>query len=189
MAATGEGANPWWIDHAGTLKVAFRMIFGVMWGIDGALKFGAGVVGAFPGMVADSAQGQPAWLSGWFAFWQAQVTADPALWVYGTGVLELALAFALLAGFMRKTAYAGGIILSLLIWAVPEGFGGPYGPGSTDIGTGIVYAIVFLMLLELNALCGPSRWSVDRWIEKRWPSWSRLAEIRSRAPSTPDRAV
>jgi nitrite reductase (NO-forming) len=95
------------------------------------------------------------------------------------GVMELSISVALILGLLRKVAYVGGFLLSLLIWAVPEGFGGPYGPTSTDIGTGIVYAIGFLFLITLNTAFGPSRLSLDWLIERKWPSWKKLAEIRS----------
>lgn len=58
-------------------------------------------------------------------------------------VSEVLLGLALILGFMRKVAYIGGMILSLLICAVPEGFNGPYGPTSKDMGTGI-YITLFL---------------------------------------------
>ncbi len=180
-----EAVDSWWVRRTPQLKVIFRVLFGLIWGIDGSLKFTPGLVSVFPQMVSDAAQGQPAWLSGWFSFWQAQVSADPALWVYSTGIFELVLALALCLGILRKLAYTGGILLSLVIWAVPEGFGGPYGPGSTDIGTGVIYAMVFLMLMVISATYGPSTWSVDYYLERRWPWWARLSEIRSPRPSLP----
>jgi uncharacterized membrane protein YphA (DoxX/SURF4 family) len=99
--------------------------------------------------------------------------------VYTVGILEIVLGLALLFGFMRKIAYSGGVILALLIWAVPEGFGGPYqsGAGGTDIGTGVIYAIAFLGLILINATYGPSRASLDYYIEKRFPKWARIAEF------------
>ncbi len=171
----GAGAG-WFGEHARQLKTLFRALFGIIWGIDGALKFRPGVASSFAGMVSDASAGQPAWLAPWFSFWSAQAASDPALWVYLTGTLELAISFALIAGFLRKVAYLGGAVLSLFIWAVPEGFGGPYGPSSTDIGTGVIYAMTFLMLLVINAAYGPSRWSLDALLERRWPVWARLAE-------------
>jgi uncharacterized membrane protein YphA (DoxX/SURF4 family) len=179
-SAPDEG---WWPRHAQSLKTLFRMVFGVVWLIDGALKFSAGFVDAFAGKVSPA--GQPAWLQGWFTFWSGQVNGDPAFWVYLVGTFELLLGLALLFGFVRKVAYVCGALLSLFIWAVPEGFGGPYGPGSTDIGTGAVYALVFLSLLLLNATYGPSRWSLDALIERRVPWWTKLAELRNRAPRPP----
>ena len=170
--------DSWIHRNREVLKSFLRIAFGVIWGVDGSLKFAPGLVSAFPGMVQQAGSGQPAWLQGWFSFWAAQTSQNPALWVYLTGTLELALAFALILGFTRKLAYGAGIVLSLFIWAVPEGLGGPYGPGSTDISTGIIYAFVFLLLMILNATYGPSHYLLDRLLERRWPGWSRVAEIR-----------
>jgi len=177
-----EVEQGWIVQHAGSLKTAFRVIFGLVWLVDGAFKFAPGLVAQFPGMVSQVGQNQPAWLAPWFSFWSAQAAAYPAFWVYTTGALELALALALLLGFLRKVAYLGGVLLSLLIWAVPEGFGGPYGPGSTDIGTGVVYAVLFLALITLNAGYGPSRLSLDYYIEERWPKWGMVAEFQKLVP-------
>jgi nitrite reductase (NO-forming) len=102
--------------------------------------------------------------------------------VYGIGILEISLAGALVLGLFRKLAYIGGLFLSLLIWAVPEGFGGPYGPGSTDIGTGVVYSFVFLSLIIINALSGTSKYSLDYLVERRLPSWKRVAEFGQVTP-------
>lgn len=187
ITATADDGLTWWGHHASGLKILFRIAFGLIWIIDGAFKFQPGLVDAFPGMV--SASGQPGWLAPWFNFWSAQASSNAAFWVYSTGILELAVGLGLVFGFMRKIAYVGGAILALFIWAVPEGFGGPYGVGSTDIGGGIVYAMVFLMLIVINSTYGPSQWSLDAVIEKRWPRWALLAEFRSRgsrpAPQAP----
>src|SRR2546426_293689 len=141
----------------------------------------AGFADSLAQMISDAGQGQPSWLQPWFAFWSQTVGANPGFFITTIGALELALGFALLLGFMRKVAYTAGIFLSLIIWSVPEGFGGPYGPSSTDIGTGIIYAIVFLLLMIINAAFGPSRWSLDYAIERRWPAWKKVSEIRSAA--------
>lgn len=180
MTSLQVSLDNWFVRHMGELKTGIRVVFGIVWGIDGALKFQPGVAQSLSGMISDAGQGQPAWLAPWFAFWSQTVSANPAFFATTIGLFETALAFALLAGFLRKIAYTGGIVLSLVIWSVPEGFGGPYGPSSTDIGTGIIYAFVFLLLLLVNATFGPSRLSLDYLIEKRWPSWTRLAEIQSR---------
>jgi hypothetical protein len=34
-------------------------------------------------------------------------------------------------------------VFSLLIWSVAEGFGGPHTSGATDIGTSVIYVVVF----------------------------------------------
>jgi hypothetical protein len=71
------------------------------------------------------------------------VASVPRALLYSPGVFELAL----VTGFLRKTAYLAGIMLSLMIWAIEEGFGGPYGPGSADIGAAIMYAFVLIAII------------------------------------------
>ena len=185
VARLQESADSWFVRHVAVLKTAMRIVFGIVWGIDGLLKFEPGVSDSLAGMIADAGSGQPSWLQPWFTFWSNAVASNPAFFTATIGVAEVALAFALVFGFMRKIAYTGGFFLSLVIWSVPEGFGGPYGPGSTDIGTGIIYAFAFLFLLILNAAFGPSLWSLDAAIESRWPAWRRIAELRGASRSPP----
>jgi len=157
------------------LKSFIRIILGIVWLIDGSLKFQPGFVDSFSGLIKSA--GQPGWLQPWFNFWYNVTVGNAAPFVYGIGILEISLGVALVLGVVRKFAYLGGLILSLLIWAVPEGFGGPYGPGSTDIGTGIAYSFVFLSLIMINAMSGTSKYSLDYLIERRFPSWKRVAEF------------
>ncbi len=173
----GKEGRKWVVRNVSWLKSFIRIILGIVWLIDGYLKFSPGLVDSFPDLVRRAGEGQPAWLQPWFNFWSSVTTGNAALFVYTTGVLEVALGVALVLGFMRKIAYLGGIIFSLFIWAIPEGFGGPYGLGSTDIGTGIIYSFVFLSLVIINTLSGPSKYSLDFLIERKYPFWKRLAEF------------
>ncbi len=173
------GLDNWFVRNVSALKVILRVVFGVFWLIDGALKFQPGLVDVFPDMIRRASDGQPAWLSGWFSFWASTTSSNPAFFVYSTGTLEIAIGVCLVLGFLRKLAYTASLFVSLVIWSVPEGFGGAYGPGSTDIGTGIVYALASLLFLIVNAVFGPSRYSLDSRIEKRWPGWKKIAEVRS----------
>lgn len=182
MTENGSGRTAgagWWVRNAKGLKTIFRVVLGLAWLVDGVLKFTSGFVDNFLSSVQASQANAPDWLSGWFNFWATQASANASAIVYTVGTLEVLLGLALLLGFMRKVAYLGGVALSLLIWAVPEGFGGPYqtGAGGTDVGTGVIYAVAFLGLILINATYGPSRFSLDHLIERRFPGWSRLAEF------------
>jgi hypothetical protein len=76
--------------------------------------------------------------------------------VPGLGVMiVLVIAVALIAGFARKLTYISAAAFSVVIWAAAEGFGGPYTSGSADIGTAVIYAVVFLGLLALSAYAAP----------------------------------
>jgi uncharacterized membrane protein YphA (DoxX/SURF4 family) len=183
MTTSVEGN--WWARHAKWLANAFRISFGIVWLVDGILKFTSGFVDGFPGAVQSAADNAPGWLSGWYSFWVSQANGNATVIVYAVGLAELALGVALVLGFMRKVAYLAGTVLSFLIWAVPEGFGGPYSPGAggTDVGVGVIYALLFLGLIVMNAAFGPSRASVDHLIERRFPGWWRIAEFGT-APSS-----
>lgn len=166
----------WLVRNVQWLKSFIRIVFGVAWLVDGYFKF-LGDPESYAQMIQSAADGQPGWLQPWFNLWYGIVSANPVPFVYIIGIGEIALALALVFGFMRRIAYTSGMLLSLVIWSVPEGFGGPYGPGSSDIGTGIVYSFVFLCLLIINAAFGQSKFSLDAIIERRFPFWARLAEV------------
>jgi len=87
------------------------------------------------------------------------------------------IAVALLIGFARRAAYLGGALWSLAIWIIPEGFGGSFLAGATDIGTAIMYVFVVVALYSLETLpAATGAWSVDRLIERRIGWWRTLAE-------------
>ena len=130
-------------------------------------------------LIHDASQGQPAWLHPWYNFWTVSLTSTPAAFLHGIGLIELALGLALVIGFLRKTVYLGGIILSLMIWSTVEGFGGPYGSGSTstDIGAAIMYAFIFVAIIVVERSSNYSRYSLDALIERKLNGWKHLAEF------------
>ncbi len=117
-------------------------------------------------LVQGAGQGQPDWLSGWFNFWNGFVSANPTGVLYMVGILELLLGLALIFGLLRRISYVGGMLLSFFIWAVDEGFGGPYGAGSTDIGAAIIYVFVFFALLIIDS-SGRDSYSLDAVIARK----------------------
>jgi len=92
-------------------------------------------------------------------------------------LIELYLGCALVLGFLRKSAYLCGIMLSLMIWSIVEGFGGPYGPGSTDAGAAIMYAFIFVAIIIVERSSNYNRYSLDVLIERKLNGWKRLAEF------------
>jgi nitrite reductase (NO-forming) len=148
-----------------------QVMFGVIFGIDATLKFQPAFISGFKNMIVSAAEGQPAVLKGWFVFWTNILVINPTFSAYMAGTVELALAFALIFGFMRRTAYIDGFIFSLLIWTVPEGLGQIYVPGSTDVGAAIIYAMVFLLFMIIDAVTGRNKYTIDYYIEKRLGFW------------------
>jgi uncharacterized membrane protein YphA (DoxX/SURF4 family) len=92
-------------------------------------------------------------------------------------LIELSLGSALVIGFLRKTVYVCGIMLSLMIWSIVEGFGGPYGPGSTDVGAAIMYAFIFVVIIIVERSSNYNKYSLDVLIETKLNGWKHLAEF------------
>lgn len=161
-------------------KDAFRIAFGLIWLIDAGLKWEPAFRSGFTGMLREAAHGQPGWLHGWFHLWINMVAPNSGFFAYSTAVIETLVAAAVIFGFARKFTYISAALFSVLIWATAEGFGGPYTSSSTDIGTAVIYAVVFMGLLALDYETGPSRFSVDSLIEQRVSWWHRIAEIGPR---------
>jgi hypothetical protein len=68
-------------------------------------------------------------------------------------------------------------MLSLMIWSIVEGFGGPYGPGSTDVGAAIMYAFIFVAIIIVERSSNYNRYSLDVLIERKLNGWKHLAEF------------
>jgi nitrite reductase (NO-forming) len=170
-------------------RTALRVAFGLIWVVNAALTWTNEFAVHYVGYLHNAAQGQSAWSAWWFSLWIAVVTPHAMLFVWATRIIETALALALVFGFARKTTYIAGALFSLLVWSTAEGFGGPYAVGATNMGAGIVYVLVFIALIVINSRSGPSLYSVDYYIEKRWPCWHRVAELSSARKPTPAHPV
>ena len=188
QVASGRSAPAW-------PKDALRIAFGVIWLIDATLKWLPGFRAGYMSTIMGEAQSQPGWLRPWFDFWIRLQHPEAVFLAYLVAVVETLIALALIAGFARKLTYMSAIVFSLLIWATAEGFGGPYTSGASDIGTAIIYAVVFAGLLALSYYAGPARYSADYYLEKKIGWWWRVAEMRrpaiadavaSAAPAAPE---
>jgi nitrite reductase (NO-forming) len=154
-----------------------RVAFGVVWLIDAYLKWQPAFITGYATSVTEGAKGQPGWLRPWFHLWRHLANLNPHLFAYSTAVIETMIAAGLILGLARRSIYLAGILWSIAIWTIPEGFGGSFVSGATDIGTGIMYALVFAVLYTLETLpTATGDWSLDRRIERVAPWWRILAE-------------
>ncbi|MFZ0090545.1 MAG: hypothetical protein WAL63_13610 [Solirubrobacteraceae bacterium] len=161
---------------AGWTGTIVRLLFGVIWTIDAVLKWLPGYRHTYLSNLKTAAQGQPSFLHGWFHFWIQLQSGAPTLFATLTGLMETGLAVVLILGVARRAGYTVGAAYSLLIWAVGEGFGGPYTSGATDIGTGIIYTMMFISLLAFAPPARRERLSLDRLLVKRIGWWRYVAE-------------
>lgn len=151
---------PWRLKGIGML----RILFGAVWGIDAWFKWQPDFINNFTSYLTGAQDGQPAFIQGWINFWINIVKVDPHVFAHGVAVGETLIAVALLFGVMTNLTNIGGILLTVVIWTTAEGFGGPYAPGSADIGSAIIYALVFvgLFLSSAGLYLGFDRWVTPR---------------------------
>jgi len=141
------GFAQWRLNGIGLL----RIVFGIVWGIDAWFKWQPDFINNFSTYLSGAQEGQPLFIHHWIGFWINTVGTAPTLFAYGTAVAETAIAIALIVGAFTNLTAVVGILLTIAIWSTAEGFGGPYGPGSTDIGGAIIYPLVFAGLFLSSA--------------------------------------
>ncbi len=177
----GTAGRNWYLEHILGYKTALRVAFGLIWLIDALLKWTPQFSSNFESMIQAAMVGQPSSLMPWFNFWANVTSVNPYAFAFIIALVETLLALAVLFGFMRKVTYLLGAVFSLFLWTIPDAFGGFYIPGATDIGASIIYFVVFLFLILVNGAFGPSKYSIDHLIEKRYKSWRRVAEFNPTA--------
>jgi nitrite reductase (NO-forming) len=160
------------------LVAGLRVAFGLVWAIDAVLKWLPGFRDGFGTMLDQAAKAQPGWLRPVFDLWTGIPHGEAMAMAYASAATETFLALALITGFARKSVYLLGAGYSLLIWAVGEGFGAPYHPGSTDVGAAIIYTFVFTAIFLVDRF-GPNTYSLDAYLEKQIFWWHRVAEPAS----------
>jgi thiosulfate dehydrogenase [quinone] large subunit len=174
--STPTGRAPW-------PKDALRIVFGLIWLVDAILKWLPGFRANYMDTIMGVSQDQPGWLQPWFRFWIDLQHPRANFFAYLVATIETLIALALIFGFARKVTYISAAVFSLLIWATAEGFGGPYTAGSADIGTALIYALVFSALLALSYYVETSRVTLDYYLERRISWWWMVAELRRPAPA------
>jgi thiosulfate dehydrogenase (quinone) large subunit len=153
-----------------------RVAFGLIWSVDAFLKWQPAFRRSFSAMVIAVAQGQPSVLQPWFALWGHLVAGRGEALSLLTALTETALAVGLVAGVARRLTYTVGAVYALMVWSVAEGFGGPYVLGTTpDVGAALIYAVLFVALLLLEAGQGTGAWSVDAVLRRHPARWRHLA--------------
>lgn len=84
-----------------------------------------------------------------------------------TAVAETGLTVVLPVGVGRRLGYAGGARYAPGVRAVWRGGWGPYPAGTTNVGTGTVYTMVFVTLLASAPPARRERFSLDRRLGSR----------------------
>ncbi len=169
--------SSWRMNGIGILRIAF----GLVWAIDAWFKWQPDFINNFSSYLTGSLDGQPGWVQAWINFWINVVKVDPHVFAHLVAIGETAIAIGLIFGLFSNLTYIVGMLLSVVIWTSAEGFGGPYVPGSTDIGAAIMYVFVFagLFLASAGLYLG-----VDRYLAPRLGRFKFLASGASNLPAS-----
>ncbi len=145
-----------------------RIAFGCAWAIDAWFKWQPAFLGGLVDMLKSMLDGQPAWVQAWINLWIHFISFNPHLFAVAIALVETAIAFGLIFGFLTRFILCGSILFSILLWSIAEGFGGPYVAGSTDIGCAIIYAF-----MAMSLLLGTSwrAYSFDSFLQKKYPKF------------------
>lgn len=149
-----------------------RIRFGLVRAVDASFKWQPSVHDNLDAYLEEGAAGQPAAARAWVHSWVAVVGVQPHSYATLSAVAATALALGLIVGALSNPAYPGGILLSLGIWSTAEGFGGPYRPGSVDIGAAIIHVLAFVALFLTSA---GFHVGLDRYLTPRLGRWGLLA--------------
>jgi uncharacterized membrane protein YphA (DoxX/SURF4 family) len=163
--------TPWRLKGAGALRIAF----GIVWAIDAGFKWQPGFTNNVVAYLAGALNGQPPAIQAWITFCLHIVQVNPPLFAHLVAIEETTVALALILGAFTNLASFVGMSMSLIIWSTAEGFGGPYMASSTDIGTAIIYVLVFIGLFLTSA---GLYLGVDRRLGPMLGRWSFLASGR-----------
>lgn len=174
-------------DTHGARGVAgLRIAVGAIWGIDAYLKWQPAFLHHVVSYFEVAMAGQPAWLMPWFHGWLSLIRMDPGLVAWSTAVMETLLAAALVLGVFRKMAYWLAAVLSGGIWITAEGFGKPFNAGATDIGSSIIYVLLFIALGYLSRYAGTSEPALDHFLVRRYPALDRIVRFDTAGHPTVD---
>ncbi len=131
------------MTRQGKIFSILRIAFGIVWAIDAAFKWMPAFLNGLPDMIGGSIADQPVLIANVLTLCLKIISIEPHFFAVLIALTESALAIGLILNVFPKTIYTFGFIYSLFVWGIPESFGGPYAAGSTDVGTGIIYAFVF----------------------------------------------
>ncbi len=123
-----------------------RIVFGLIWAVDAWFKWQPDFIDNFSQYLSGAQDGQPAAVQSWIGLWIDVVKVDPHVFAHAVAIGETAIAIALILGAFSNLTALVGVLMTLVIWSTAEGFGGPYVAGSTDIGSAVIYALVFVGL-------------------------------------------
>jgi nitrite reductase (NO-forming) len=146
--ATPPARNRWLRGWQVDWWASVRIVFGVIWLVDGVLEWQPAAFHNFLQLITAMSQGQPAPLGAVISAGQAAVAINPTLANGLLAALETAVGLSLITNTLSRWALRISVVLAALIWVFGQGFGMVFMPGATDVQSGPLYVLVSLMLLR-----------------------------------------
>ncbi len=124
-----------------------RILTGLAWAADAGFKWMPEIRLNIINVLTQALAGQGTMESAWINMWVHFANINPIFFGTLIAIVETALAISLITGVFSRVALYCGVLFSFLIWSVPQGFGGPYAAGNTDIDSGVIYLFLFIALI------------------------------------------
>jgi len=130
-----------------------RILFGLLWAFDASWKWHPYFFSHFASYVTQAEAGQPAWIVAYDQFVVHVIhLIGPGICGMLVAILETLLAVSLLSGKWLRLFLPLGALFTLGIWTTAEGWGGPYGAGSTGmpgnlVGNAVLYSFIFAFFM------------------------------------------
>jgi uncharacterized membrane protein YphA (DoxX/SURF4 family) len=134
-----------------TVFAVSSIAFGAILAVNASLKLVSGTASNIASNQLMQILGEPKLLIPFFLFWDKIILPNIHLFLYIYAFSEFSIAVLLIFGLFRKWVYLAGIIYSLFSWSVIQGFGGPFFAGVTDLASGPLYILIFVMFIFYNS--------------------------------------
>ncbi len=134
------------------LWTAARILFGLLWAFDAALKWLPAFHDHFLHQLTSILPGEPPWFAAYLGFIIVLVGAlGPRLVATMVALIETLIAAGILAGRGLGLVIPLGLAWSFAVWSTAEAFGGPYTSTGTGVrgnvlGNVLIYMIPFFFL-------------------------------------------
>ena len=179
------------------IRRGLQIALGILWLCDAALQYQPYMFSkAFAAMMlAPSAMGQPAFVSGPVLAVSRLVTGHVIVANALFATVQLALAAGLMFRATARAALAGTIVWSLAVWWLAEGLGGVFGPMANPLtgapGAAVLYAFLAVLLWPSVRPDRDRPASVadgsplGRWARPAWfVLWGAMAALMLLAPAS-----
>lgn len=155
---------------------ALRVALGLLWAVLAAETWTSSFVEHLHHYGGSVFQGMSGWLVPWFSTWVSLIAVAPDLFGGLARFFVTLIALFLVIGFARKTTYIVGMILTLPLWTLMQGYASANALGSITLGAAVTYILLFISLILVERREGTTPYSVDYYLGHAWPGWRHVSE-------------